>query len=528
MSRSIRTVYALGWRLTRTTTVVATLLVATMIEVGLRAYVASGGAVGMASVDPLLLNPAVAALEGRISNLATAGAFVEWKMGTFLFLGCALWAALTATRLTRLSEDNGTWEHLAIGQRSRSRVLTVATLVLAMNGLIVGVVALAELVISGQSWTPSLLFTASVVGASWTGAALGLVAAQVVAPRRVASQVAASAVAVMALVRIMADASLSTEWWRAFTFFGWIEDLGAFDHPHPSALVPVLLVPVALTVVAAGLQVRRDVGQALWVHGDVRKPARLLLRTPLTFALRERRTNWQVWTAGVVVLSFTIGYLTHALITLAGSDPGFVKLLNHWGMTAMVRGVGFVAETGVDFALLFSIFVVSWVTSMAEDEVQGRLDVPLAVGTKRRTWLLGVVSTATVATVVTASAATLVLWAGVRVSGSSLGLGTVAESMGNSLALVPFVLGLAVVLVAWFPRGAFPLATALLGLTFILSLLGPVLHWPNLLLAVSPFHYERVVPVVRPDYGGLGYLTALGVLGLVMGGRHFARRDLVG
>ena len=101
MSRPLRTIRAAAWREVRTSVAVLAVLYAGVIVIGLRSYVASGGAPGMAGLQPLVQNPAVAALYGRVSNLANAGIFVVWKMGTFLLLVVALWAALNATRMTR-------------------------------------------------------------------------------------------------------------------------------------------------------------------------------------------------------------------------------------------------------------------------------------------------------------------------------------------------------------------------------------------------------------------------------------------
>jgi len=522
----MRSPLRLQWRVARTTTLVMTSVVLLVVEIGLRAYNASGGARGMAPIAPLLLNPAVAALEGRISSLTTAGAFIVWKMATFILLGCASWGALTATRLTRLSEDEGSWDQLVLGGPSRGRVLLDTIVVLAQTGLLVGGLVWALLVGSGQAVAPSAMFALDIIAALWMGVAIGLVSAQVVAPRRSASQVAMSTVMIFSLIRIVADGATSTEWWRAFTFFGWIEDAGAFDRPHWLALLPSLGVPVLLVGAAYLLQRRRDVGRALWHHNDEHRASTLLLRTSWTFALRERRTNWQVWMAGFVILSFTIGYLTHALIVLAHTDRRFVALLNHWGLHAMVRGVGFITQASVDFSFTFAIFAAAWVTQIATDELRGRLDMPFAMGIRRAVWLAGVLATVVVAVVVTDVICALIMWLGIVVSGSSLALSMVLQSMLSVLGVMPFVIGLSVALIAFLPRGSFATLTAGLSCLFIVTALGPVLHWPAWLLALSPFHYLRAVPLQSPDWVGLAWLTTIGVLGGAVGAVHFCRRDL--
>jgi len=102
----------------------------------------------------------------------------------------------------------------------------------------------------------------------------------------------------------------------------------------------------------------------------------------------------------------------------------------------------------------------------------------------------------------------------------------VMQSMFSVLGVMPFVIGLSVALIAFIPRGAFATLTAGLSCVFIVTALGPVLHWPAWLLALSPFHYLRAVPLQSPDWTGLSLLTAIGVVGGVTGAVHFCRRDV--
>jgi ABC-2 type transport system permease protein len=139
-----------------------------------------------------------------------------------------------------------------------------------------------------------------------------------------------------------------------------------------------------------------------------------------------------------------------------------------------------------------------------------------------------VVATAVIAVVVSDALCALTLWSGIVVSGSSMSFTVILQAMGAGLAIVPFVVGLCLALVAWAPRAALPTITAGLSCTFIVSSLGPVLHWPNWLLALSPFHYLRAVPLQSPDWSGLLGLTLAGMVLGVSGATTFCRRDLQG
>jgi len=528
VSRRVASVRAVVWRELRTSTLVVAILTGAVIEIGLRSFEASGGALGMLALQPLVQNPAVAALYGRVANLDNAGIFVVWKMGAFLLLTVAIWSALSATRATRGHEDDGSWDVLVIGRRSRSAVLRTTTWVLAETGAVVALVSVAVLWAGGQSASGSWLFGVGVLATAWSGTAVGLVAAQFVAPRRAASQASLVVVVVAFFVRMVADATPSNEWLRDATFLGWVEKIGAFQRVDAAAVVPALAGPVVAVAVVWWLQIRRDVGGALWTHADSAAPRRFLLGSAWTFAWRERSSVWRWWTVGLGSFGAILGYLTHALVSLAQTDPGYVALLRRFGYGAMVTGVGFVALTTAALSVGFTYLVLSWIVSAASDEAKGRLDVTYATGPRRVTWLLAVVATALLAVIVAATVTTVAMWAGVRVSGTSMSVATVARAVASSLGLVPFFVGVGVWLVGRTPRIAFAVGTIFVLVAYIVQALGPILKWPSGVLALDPFHYLRAVPVQPLDAAGLAWLSLAGVTLGLLGLWRYARRDLVG
>jgi ABC-2 type transport system permease protein len=527
VSRAITSVRAVVWREVRSTIIIVTLLVAGVIEIGLRSFVASGGASGMAGLQPLVQNPAVAALYGRVANLDNGGVFVVWKMGAFLLLTVAVWAALAATRLTRAHEDDGSWDVMVIGRRNRDSVLRTTTLVLGEMGVLVGAASWLVLLIGGQSPAGSVYFGLGVLVTAWSGAAVGLLAAQFVAPRRSASQAALAVVVIAFFIRMVADSSSSTEWLRDATFFGWVEKVGAFQHVDAVALIPALSGPVLFAGVVWILQGRRDAGGALWTHRDSASAKPFLLGSTLTFAWRERSSVWRWWTVGLAAFGGILGYLTHALVALATSDPGYVALLNRFGYGAMVSGVGFIALTTAAISVAFTFLVFSWVASAASDEVKGRLDMALANGPRRSTWLASVVASGLLAVVVAAATMTIAMWLGVRLSGTPMPLWTVAEAVLSSLGLIPFIVGGAIWLVGRIPRVAFAVGSVSILVAYVVQALGPILKWPTRLLQADPFHYLRAVPVQSFDLAGVVWLSLVGVGVGALGLWRYARRDVV-
>ena len=527
MSRPLRTIRAAAWRDLRTSVGVLVILYAGVIEIGLRSYVASGGAAGMAGLQPLVQNPAVAALYGRVSNLANAGIFVVWKMGAFLLLVVALWAALNATRMTRGHEDDGSWDMMVIGRRDRAAVLGTLTAVLLESGAIVGAVCALVMWLGGQDAMGSWYFGLGVTAAAWSGTSIGLVASQVAAPRRAASQASIAVIVVAFFVRVLADASVSTLWLRDVSFFGWVEKLGAFEHSDVAALAPALSGPVVLAFSLWWLQERRDAGGALWTHADSARARGHMLSSTWTFAWRERSSVWRWWTLGLAAFGVIVGYLTHALVSLAQTDPAYVALLDRWGLGAMISGAGFIALAAVIMSVAFTFMVMSWISSVAGDEIKGRLDVALATGPRRAAWMASVVLSALVAVSVAATVTILAMWWGVRISGTSMPLRTVAEAVGASLGLTPFIVGGSIFLVARVPRLAFAIGSVFILVEYIVQALGPTLHWPRWLLESDPFYYLRPVPVQPFNFSELLWVSLIGAVIGAAGMWRYVRRDHV-
>lgn len=512
MSRPVTTVREVVWREIRTSTIIITLLVAGVIEIGLRSFVASGGALGMLALMPLVQNPAVAALYGRVAALDTGGIFVVWKMGAFLLLMVAVWAALSATRLTRAHEDDGSWDVLVIGRRDRSSVLRTTIRVLGEACVVVAASSFLVLVVGAQSVTGSAYFALGVLATGWSGAAVGLLAAQFVAPRRSASQAALAVIVLAFFVRMVADAAAPNEWLRDATFFGWVEKVGAFQRLDPVSLLPALVGPALASVIVVSLQRFRDAGGALWTHADSAAARPRLLGSSWSFAWRERASVWRWWTLALALFGGILGYLTNALVSLASTDPGYVALLDRFGYGAMVTGVGFVALTTAALSVAFTYLAFTWIASAAIDEIRGRLDVALGTGPRRLTWM----------------ATTLAMWLGVRISGTPMALGTVTQAIVSSLGLVPFFVGVALLLVGGVPRAAFAVGSVLIVVAYVVQALGPILKWPTWSLALDPFHYLRAVPVQPIDVAGLAWVSLVGLAVGALGLRRYVRRDIVG
>jgi len=524
--RAPASVHTLVWRQIRVPTVVMTALVVLVLRVGISSFSLSGGERGMIALRPVIENPAVSALYGRVTSLTSAGAFVEWKMGMFIALAIAMWAALMATRVTRGSEDDGTWDLLVVSRVGRQPALARAMFVLLEAGLVVGAATFFTLLSGGQRAPDSVLYGLAMTGIAWSGVALGLLGSQFFAPRRSASQVALCSIGLLFIVRVLADGSSGNVWLRWLTPFGWLENVGAFHHLVTVWFVPLLVLPAGTAIAAWRFQRSRDVGAAWWTRADRSRPRESLLRTPWRFAWRERWGMLGAWTLGLGVLGLVVGYLTNALVQLCRTDPGYVRLLKRWGFGSMVTGRGFIAEACVLFAVAISFMVAALLVSIGTDSFQGRLDLPLSYGTSRTKWLASGVVTTVVATVAISMFCALATWVGVVVSGTTMGLRAPLEGMANALTMAPWLIGVSVLLIALTPRFSFLVIAMLLTVFYLDAVLGPVMRWPEWLLDGSPFYHLHLVPIAPSNWGATLSLSLIGVVAGVLGLRVFTRRDV--
>ena len=526
MTSATRSMHRVMWRQVRVSTAVMGALLVLMIRVGVESYDASGGLLGMRSLNALLKNPAITALAGRVAKLNSAGAFVEWKMGMYIALAVALWAGLMATRLTRASEDEGTWDYLALSVAGRRPAFVTVMAVLTECSAIVGVVVFAVLVTASQHSTDALLYALAIAGVAWTGASLGVLGAQLFAPRRSATQVALAVIGVTYLVRMMADGADANGWLRWFTPFGWLENVGAFGNRSPVWLAPLLIVPMILFTFAWFEQGRRDVGLAVWVRADRSRARVTLLRSSWRFAWRERRSTMITWALGLAFFGLVVGYLTNAMVEFCKSDPAYVRLLDRWGYATMITAPGFIGQFCVVLAIGVSFLVVTLIAMIGTDLRQGRLDMPFANGGSRSQWLgSGVVATL-IGIVVVALVCGAAMWAGVESSGTGLSLLDPIKGMLSAISTVPLLLGLSALFVAWWPRFAYVIMASLIALWYLVAELGPILHWPTWLIQSSPFHYLRIVPVERANWAAVAAFVLVGAICALAAFARFTTADI--
>lgn len=130
--------------------------------------------------------------------------------------------------------------------------------------------------------------------------------------------------------------------------------------------------------------------------------------------------------------------------------------------------------------------------------------------------------------VVLCTAAAGALWLGAFATGASLGAADAFAAVFNTLPAVAVIAGLSVLVLGLAPRLTVAVGATLAGASYVVELVGPMLHWPDWVLALSPFHHLAQVPVESFDLTAALVMVAVALAAAAAGTLVFARRDLVG
>jgi ABC-2 type transport system permease protein len=520
------TVIAAAVRQARRGTTVVGGLCAGMTALVAVQYRGLDGALGTESLTALAENPAIRTLFGPPVGLDTAGGFTVWRTGTVLAVLVGIWAALTATRLTRGEEEAGRLDLLLAGRLRLGTLVARVLAVLLASSLVVGVAGGLGLVVAGAPVAGSALFGAGLAGTGMVGAALGVLAGQLFADRRSASGLAVAVLLAGLLVRMVSDGPPALAWLAWSTPFGLLGRATPFvaDRVLPLLVLAVLVTAVAAAAVA--LARGRDVGRGL-VAGRDRKarPSRLLTNLP-GLAVHRTRRPLAGWAAGAMAYFLLIGLLATTMTAFLRDNPAFAELAAQAGFAQLGSVTGYVAALFTLLAVVLGAFAASRVAATAADETAGRLALLYSRPVARARWAVTEAAVVAAAAVVLAAAAGLAAWAGAAWVDADLGLG---QALAGVLAVVPVALlclGAALAALGWAPSVVLAVGITPAAGGYLLLVFADTFGWPAAVRWFSPFAHLDAVPAEPWNASGAAGMIAVAALLSVVGCLRYAHRDL--
>ncbi|GAB3326349.1 hypothetical protein GCM10027451_51630 [Geodermatophilus aquaeductus] len=513
-------------RQARRGTAIVAVLCAGMTALVAVQYRGLDGALGAESLTALAENPAIRTLFGPPVGLDTAGGFTVWRTGTVLAVLVGIWAALTATRLTRGEEEAGRFDLLLAGRLRLQALVARVLVVVLVAAAVIGVAGALGLVLAGTPVAGAAVFGAGLAGTGMIGAALGVLAGQLFPERRSASGLAVAVLLAGLLARMVSDGVPALEWLAWGTPFGLLGRSAPFaaDRALPLLVLGVLVTAVAVLAVASAAG--RDVGRGRVAGRDRRaRPSRLL--TGLSgLAVHRTRRPLAGWAAGAAAYFLLIGLLATSMTEFLRDNPAFADLAAQAGFAQLGSVQGYVAALFTLLAVVLGAFAAARVAATAGDEMAGRLTLLFALPVHRARWAVTEATVVGAATVVLAAAAGAAAWAGAAWVGAGLGLG---QALAGALAGLP--VGLLCLGAALAALGCAPSAVLAVGVTpavggYLLLVLTDTFGWPGVVRWFSPFAHLADVPAEPWNAAGAAGMVAVAVLLAAAGCLRYVRRDL--
>ncbi|MEA2647405.1 MAG: polyether ionophore transport system permease protein [Chloroflexota bacterium] len=513
----------------------------------------------MASVGALVTTPqARAELVGIASTFAwnadavavdTIGGYATWKIGVFIFL-IATWPLLAGSRMLRGEEDRGSLDMLLAQPRPRARVaiekLAAMWTALLLMGVLIALVTYAGGRAFGADFSP--------VDAVLFGLDLALFCAVVGGIALVLSQFteergpAAGWTAGLLLVFIVMDMVH-----RVTTGADWVSQLSPVYYYNLSKpLIPsygssaggmLLLLGLALLLDAAGtwLFLQRDVGGIVPLPRWLRLPRRAAstalpegdwsLRSVYTRSLGMTVAPGAWWTLGIAGcaawLVFAVQLMETRLSGMISASPAVAEIVRNVGGGDVGMNAGFLSAMFVFLPMALMAFAVTQVNRWSADEHDGRLELVLATPQSRLTVLLGRFGALATACVLVALATLAAMTVSAAVAGLTLDLGDLAAATLGMIPLALLVAAIGYLAAGWLRTAADTgLLSFLLAGWFIISFVGPELHWPEATLRLSAFYYYGSPLIHGLEATSVAGLVVVAGLALAAGAWRFTHKDI--
>jgi ABC-2 type transport system permease protein len=473
-------------------------------------------------------DPSVRMIAGPATAADTVGGFAVWDAGLYLTLILGVWAVTTTTRVLRGEEESGRADHVHAGPVRARTVLIVQLAILVAGCLVIGGTIVLALAAIGAEPVGAALVGSAMAGYGSVLVAMTALASQVFGTRRGALAAAGGMLGAWVLLRMAANSAERREWLSWLTPVGWTDRLEAFGANR----WPILLVPLGATILftagAVVLRVVRD-GRGGLVRVRSTGVSRYWgLGSPIGFAWRMNLGVLTAWVAGIGAVGVVVGLLLPAVDGFLESDEGFADLLAAFGMDVDDLVLSFVAMLSAIVGVVIVFYAAFRMGAVRAEEASARAEMLLSRPVQRWRWLGGHVLALAAAVTVLSAVSAAGMWLGASASGSRVTASQAFSAAANVLPVIAVFAGLAVIAFGLVPRLTVPVTVGAAFVAYTMELVGPLLEWPEWVLASSPFHHLEQVPV---DPAGLPAAFVMALVGVAltgMGALAFQRRDLVG
>lgn len=452
----------------------------------------------------------------------TTGAVVMNELSIWTLIAVALMSIFLTVRHTRTEEETERIELIRAAPIGRHAPLAATCVHVILVVVAVAAGAVAVLLAADLPTAGSLAFGGAIIGIGAVFISVAAIAAQVVGGARAALGLASTVLAVMFVVRAVGDVTAPALSWGSP--IGWGQAIRAFADERWWVLVIPVGASAGLLALAVHLQSRRDVGAGMLPQRIGNATAGPRLGSAFGLAVRLQRALVAGWLVGLALFGFFYGIIADQAETLFADNPEMADFFEQLGQVSPTDA--FLSTALFMLALIASGFAISSVLRLRSEEAATRADWILATPTARHTWAMSHLVVATVG--VTAIMAVSGVATGVGFALVSGDVGQIARIVAGALVLTPalWVLCGVTTLLIGYSRHAANAAWAVLALLVVVGLFGPLLELPQWVRNLSPFEHVPALPGGGFEIVPLVVLTAFAVVGLTVGVRALARRDI--
>ena len=452
----------------------------------------------------------------------TTGAVVMNELSIWTLIAVALMSIFLTVRHTRTEEETERIELIRAAPIGRHAPLAATCVHVILVVVAVAAGAVAVLLAADLPTAGSLAFGAAMVGIGAVFISVAAIAAQVVGGARAALGLASTVLAVMFVVRAVGDVTAPALSWGSP--IGWGQAIRAFADERWWVLVIPVGASAGLLALAIHLQSRRDVGAGMLPQRIGNATAGPRLGSTFGLAVRLQRALVAGWLVGLALFGFFYGIIADQAETLFADNPEMADFFEQLGQASPTDA--FLSTALFMLAFITSGFAISSVLRLRSEEAATRADWILATPTARHTWAMSHLVVATVG--VTAIMAVSGVATGVGFALVSGDVGQIARIVAGALVLTPalWVLCGVTTLLIGYSRHAANAAWAVLAALVVIGLFGPLLELPQWVRNLSPFEHVPALPGSSFEIVPLVVLTAFAVVGLTVGVRALARRDI--
>ncbi|MBG6224771.1 ABC-2 type transport system permease protein [Arthrobacter sp. CAN_A2] len=482
----------------------------------------------------VMANPVILLFRGLPSG-AGEGAFMLFLIFPFLALLAGMMSSFLAVRHTRGDEEIGRAELVAATRAGRQTPLLATLTHGILANVVLAALSAAALTATGLEVRGSLVSGAGAGAVGLTFLGVGLVSAQLMRTSSGANSLAVWTLMLSFLTAGIGNAlgtpsndlqRMESSWLTWLSPFGWGEQTRPFADDNVGPIVLCAALGMVLAGVAVALQSVRDLGGSFVPEQRGRAGAPATLSTPPGLVARLTRPSIIGWGFGGMVTGLLATTLAAVIRDIGADNPALERIIR-----AIAGGTDMEQATVVVFFTMLGILAaccaVQTVCRARQEETHGTAELVLSGPVDRVRWLASFIVVAFIGILVVIAAALAGAAAGLASrDGDWALLGDMAITGAGQIAAASVFIATTAVIFVVAPRLTIPLGWALVLVSMVLGLFGPLFGFPDWVVRLSPMGVAPIVTSDGVDVKGLWWLIAAVAVGGALALGLMRRREL--